>query len=394
MAEARFDVIVVGGGLVGAAAALAVGRTGAEVLLLDRRAPELVQGRLGFDLRTVALNPASAALLGGLGVDVTAMGEPFSHMFVWEEEGTRHIEFDAAEVGRHDLGWIVEVSPAVAALWRVAADEPRLRIETGHEVMHIESGQGTVAVDYGADRFEASLLLAADGGHSTVRRLLGVEPARFETGQAAIVSIVETQTPHRATAWQRFLHEGPIALLPLPSRDGRHFCSLVWSQSAGRAAARMQLDDAAFGREVSRATEERLGTIRDVDARVSFPLEQLLAHDFKAAPGVLLVGDAARVLHPLAGQGVNLGFEDVSGIAGAIAGVGRAAIGDDALWRGWARRRHTRGEVMVRAMDAFRRLYAVRDPTLQWLRNVGVDLVNRTPFLKAQLMKEALGLRS
>jgi ubiquinone biosynthesis UbiH/UbiF/VisC/COQ6 family hydroxylase len=394
MAERSFDAIVAGAGLVGAAAALALGAGGASVLLLDRKAPERSRGQLGFDLRTVALNPASSALLRRLGVDVEALGEPFSHMYVWEEHGTRHIEFHAADVGRATLGHIVEVSAATVALWAALDRAPRVTRETGREVTAAVAVAGGVRLRWGDEPIAARLLVAADGGHSTIRDLLGERAERFETGQAAIVSVVETTNAHGGTAWQRFLHEGPIALLPLRARDGRNFCSLVWSQPVAHAAARMQLDDATFAAEVARATESKLGAILLVDRRVSFPLTQQLADRFAPVSGVLLVGDAARVLHPLAGQGVNLGFEDVAELGAVLERAGKEALADRGLWQGWARRRRVRAEIMVRAMDAFRRVYAVNDPTVQWLRNVGVDFVNRTPLIKTQLMKEALGLHA
>jgi len=394
MADDAVDVVVAGGGLVGAAAALACARAGASVRLLDRHAPTATYGASGFDARTVALNPASASLLRGMGVDLTAGAQRFARMYVWEEYGTRHIEFAAADVGRSELGWIVEVSPATVALWEALAREPRVSCATGASISDLRPRVDSVEVAWADRRVRARLLIAADGGQSTIRALLGVGAERFATGQAAIATIVETEAPHQDTAWQRFLHDGPLALLPLPARGERHFCSLVWSQSVANADARMALDDVAFAHAVTAASEARLGPIRAVDRRHRIPLEQLLAERFQPSARVLLVGDAARVLHPLAGQGVNLGFEDVAAIRAVVERVGTEGLDDPAIWRPYARQRRARGEVMVRAMDAFRRVYALDDPWLQWLRNVGVDAVNRTPFLKTQLMKEALGLRA
>jgi len=401
------DVVVAGGGLVGAAAALVAARHGLSVVLLDRAEPRVRRGALGFDTRTVALNPSSAELLSELGVFDALAKEAFTRVYVWEEHGTRHIEFDASEVNRRELGWIVEVSPTVDALWGALRREPQIEVCVGAEVSGVASDGDAVVVRAGEQSIRASLLIAADGGESAVRALLGVDTERFATGQSAIATIVQTEKHHAHTAAQCFLHSGPIALLPLPSgsglasdlsgsglaRDPDHFVSVVWSQRDADAKARLALDDAAFAREVERATESRLGRVLAVDARASFPLTQSLAQRFQPLPRVLLVGDAARVLHPLAGQGVNLGFEDVRGIRDIIRDAGRAALADGEVWRALARRRRVRGEIMVRAMDAFRALYASSDPTLQWLRNVGVDLVNRTPLVKVELMREALGLR-
>ena len=398
------DVVVAGGGLVGAAAALVAARSGLSVALLDRAEPRIRRGALGFDPRTVALNPSSAEMLADLGVLGQLAKEPFSRVYVWEEHGTRHIEFAASEVDRSELGWIVEVSPTVDALWRAMRTEPQIDLCIGAEVSGVSSDGDAVVVRAGEASIRCALLIAADGGESAVRALLGVDTERYATGQAAIATILQTERHHAHTAVQCFLHSGPIALLPLPDRepvgaaarprsDRDHFVSLVWSQPEADAKARLALDDAAFAREVERATESRLGRVLAVDTRMSFPLTQLLAQRFQPLPRVLLVGDAARVLHPLAGQGVNLGFEDVRGIRDIVRNAGRAALADGEVWRALARRRRVRGEIMVRAMDAFRMLYASSDPALQWLRNVGVDLVNRTPLVKIELMKEALGLR-
>jgi 2-octaprenylphenol hydroxylase len=386
------DVVVAGGGLVGCAAALACAQYGASVLLVDRKPPQAQVGASGFDARTVALNPASATLLAGLGVDIAAGAQPFTHVYVWEEHGTRHVEFDAGDVARRELGWVVEVSPATVALWSALGRSPAIACETGAELTDVQPRGDRVEVIWGERRIGARLLIAADGGQSSVRRLLGVGAERFATGQAAIATVVETALPHAATAWQRFMHDGPVALLPLPGRGGRHYCSLVWSQATAHADARAALDDAGFAKAVTVATEARLGAIVGVDRRYAFPLEQVLSAQFQPSPRVLLVGDAARVLHPLAGQGVNLGFEDVAAIRGVLGRVGVAGLAEPAIWHAYARQRRARGEVMVRAMDAFRRVYAIDDPLLQWLRNVGVDVVNRTPFLKTQLMREALGV--
>ncbi|NJN51720.1 MAG: 2-octaprenyl-3-methyl-6-methoxy-1,4-benzoquinol hydroxylase, partial [Gammaproteobacteria bacterium] len=168
---------------------------------------------------------------------------------------------------------------------------------------------------------------------------------------------------------------------------------VVWSQSESAAAARLKLADDAFARELERAVERRLGRVLAVDRRFGFALEQRVAEKFQPAPRVVLIGDAARVLHPLAGQGVNLGFEDVAGVLGVVKAVGIDGIGESEQWRAFVRRRRTRAQIMVAAMDAFRTGYAIREPGLAWLRNVAVDVLNNAPFIKTELMREALGLR-
>jgi len=390
MAALRVDVAVAGGGLIGAAAAIALARRNLSVALIDRAEPPVTRGNLGFDIRTVALNPASVELLEAIGVWGAFAPCPFSAVHVCEERGTRFIEFHASDVERTELGWIVEVSPSIAALWSRLRQEPTVALVAG-TVDRVDASAEAVRLHAGDAAVTAQLLIAADGANSSIRNLLGVDTGRFATGQSALATVVEIEREHGGVAWQRFMLDGPLAFLPLPSRDRKHFASIVFSQLDAAADKLMALDDAAFARRLRQASGDRFGEIRAVDRRVRFPLEQLVADSFQPAPRVLLVGDAARVLHPLAGQGVNLGFEDIAEVLRVAATVPRGELGDAELWRGFARRRRLRADVMVRAMDAFATAYRLQDPTLNWLRNVVVDVLNAAPPLKRQLIKEAMG---
>ncbi len=390
MGDLTCDVLVAGGGLIGASAALALSRRGFKVALVDRGEPPVMKGNLGFDVRTVAVNPASVALLTELDVWRAFAPCPFTCVYACEERGTRHIEFLASEVDRAELGWIIEVSPSVAVLWAAIKRQNDIALVTG-SIETVDASSSGVKLRAGDTEITAQLLIAADGANSSIRTKLGVGAGRFETQQSAIATVVEIERDHGHMAWQCFLKDGPLALLPLPSRDGRFFSSVVWSQTDAVAQQLMTLDDAAFIARLNQCIDARFGAIRAVDKRFSFPLEQLVASSFQPAPRVLLVGDAARVLHPLAGQGVNLGFEDLNEILRVATHVKAADLGNDELWQGFARRRRLRAEVMVRAMDAFAAAYRLSDPGLNWLRNVAVDLLNAAPALKRQLMKEALG---
>ena len=386
------EVAVAGGGLVGAALALGLARGGRRVALIDRAVPAYNPGELGFDIRTVALNEKSAGLLGELGVWHDLARCPFERMKVWESRGTRSIEFAAAEAGATQLGWIVEVGQLTRDLWALIGDEPNVQTVTGGSIVDVHPAPHSVAVVTEEHRVEAGLLVAADGGQSAVRALLGIGAAALETGHCALATVVETQRPHNGKAMQVFLPEGPLAFLPLPDRDGRHFSAIVWSQPAELAEARVAMDSDTFAAELERAGEGCLGRILAVDRRVAFGLTQRVAERFSPCPRVLLAGDAARVLHPLAGQGVNLGFEDVAELLDVARAVAGDALAEPDLWQGYARRRRLRAEILVRAMDAFRMVYGNNNPWFSWLRNVGVDLVNAAPGVKAQLIKEAMGV--
>jgi ubiquinone biosynthesis UbiH/UbiF/VisC/COQ6 family hydroxylase len=391
------DVAVVGGGLIGASAAIALAQRNVSVALIDRAEPPVSRGNLGFDIRTVAVNPASVELLDSIGAWRDFAPCPFDAVHVCEERGTRFIEFHASDVDRAELGWIIEVSPSIATLWSRLRQEPNVAVVLGSIDLidasseHVRLHPTASASGAEADEIVAKLLIAADGANSSIRSLLGVDAGRFATGQSAIATVVESERDHGGVAWQRFMLDGPLAFLPLPSRDGKHFASIVFSQLDAAADALMALDDAAFARKLRHASGDRFGEIRAVDRRFRFALEQLVADSFQPTPRVLLVGDAARVLHPLAGQGVNLGFEDIAEVLRVVTAVPRDAIGDAELWKGFARRRRLRADVMVRAMDAFATAYRLQDPTLNWLRNVVVDVLNAAPPLKRQLIKEAMG---
>jgi ubiquinone biosynthesis UbiH/UbiF/VisC/COQ6 family hydroxylase len=383
------DAVVAGAGLVGAAAALGLADRGFDVLLLEPRAPALTPGRLGIDIRNVAVSPASRSVLEGVAAWQPALAAPYRCMEVWEERGTRAMIFEAAELDRDELGWIVEHGPLALGLWQAAQRHPRVAVRQAG-IVAVTPADGAVTVAFDGGSAAAALLVAADGARSDVRTQLGVETRVEPTGQTALATAVRTERPHQGTALQRFLLDGPVALLP--SLDG-HVSSVVWSQSEAMARQRLDLDDDAFAGELARAVSHRLGEVVAVDARLVFPLRQLLAGTFNPHSRVLLIGDAAHVLHPLAGLGANVGFEDVRDLLRVVAGLPRGAdLGADGLWRGYDRRRVTRARMMLSAMDALRRVYARGDPLSQWLRNSGVAWLNRALPIKRQIVLEAMGL--
>ncbi len=403
MADTVQDVAVVGGGLIGAAVALGLAAEGRQVLLIEPHRPRTVPGVLGMDLRTLALSPASRALLETLGVWGRVEAAPYRRMEVWEERGTRAMNFDAALAGRDELGWIVENGPLVEALWSAVEGQAAIRIHRGRladvavrtddvvlELLATDSAAAEPQPMAPAGQARARLLIAADGAASATRELLGVAVRTYEVGQMALATAVRTERAHGCTAYQRFLLDGPVALLP--GRD-EHLSSVVWSQSPAEAERRRNLDDAAFAAELGRAVQHRLGAIEAVDRRLTFPLRQHIAERFNPHPRALLVGDAARVVHPLAGQGANLGLEDVRGVLDVLDGLPPGADpGSPGLWRGFDRRRGARARLMVGLMGALRQAYSAGDPLSQWLRNTGVGLVDGLAPLKRQIMVEAMGL--
>ena len=383
----NFEVAVVGGGPVGAAAALGLADAGRRVALIERRQPQVEVGALGMDLRTLALSPASQALLADLGLWSALKPTPYRSMQVWEERGTAAIRFEARDVDRTELGWMQESSPLAQAAWQRLTEHSNVELVVGQAPSAVEPQRDAVAIDVGDRRLRAALLIAADGAQSRVREQLGVKAQAQDTRQVALVSVVQATAGHDGTAWQRFLHDGPLALLP--GCDERT-AALVWSQSPTAAARRLDLDESAFCAELTRQSEACMGEICALDQRLTFPLVQSVASSFNPHPRVLLIGDAARVLHLMAGLGLNLGFEDVGGLLRTARGA--LDPGAPGLWRTFARRRKARAQAMVRMLAALQGFYGFKQPAVQWLRNAGVRLVNDFAPLKRQIIIEAMGL--
>ncbi len=382
-----FEVAVVGGGPVGAATALGLADAGRRLALIEQHRPQVNVGALGMDLRTLALSPASQALLANLSLWDGLKPTPYDAMRVWEERGTAAIRFAASDVGRAELGWMQEYGPLAQVAWRRLGEHPNAELIVGQTPSAVEPQRDAVAIDVGERRLQAALLIAADGAQSRVREQLGVKAHARNTGQTALVSVVRTSSGHKGTAWQRFLHDGPLALLP--GRDERT-AALIWSQSPAAAARRLALEESDFCAELTRHSEACLGQVCALDQRLTFPLSQSVAASFNPHPRVLLIGDAARVVHLMAGLGLNLGFEDVAGLLRRAQDA--SDLGAPGLWRAFARRRKARAQAIVRMLATLQGLYGVKQPAIQWLRNAGVRLINDLAPLKRQIIVEAMGL--
>ncbi len=383
MSAQKDNIVVVGGGLVGAATALGLAAAGHNVTVVEGKAPERQQGLLGVDIRSVAINPRSQMLLERLGAWDETRTAPYDHMHVWEDRGCESIDFHANELGRDQLGWLVEMSRLVVGLWEKLADRCERVVDTVDQVVLDQS----VQLCMGSREIVCDFLIAADGGYSAIRRALAVPVVERAVGQVALATVVRTAGEHENTAWQRFLLDGPLALLPCVEPD---LVSIVWTQSASSAEARLQMSDAAFMRDLGVASEFCLGEIVEVDRRLVFPLRQQYIEQPLVDNRVLFVGDAARLVHPLAGLGVNLGFEDVD----ALLAVAESAdtLCRPEIWRRYTRRRTQRAKSMIRLFEGINQLYGTADPGIALLRNWGVGAVNRARPVKHQIVREAMGL--
>lgn len=388
-----FDVLIIGGGMVGATLACALGEAGMRVGVVEAHAPGLAWPAEGDVLRVSAITHASQRIFQSLQAWEQMQARcvsPFLEMRVWDAAGSGDIHFDSADIAEPYLGHIIENRVVQAALWE------RLQTLDAVELLCPATVDGfTRMADSTGVRLEdgrelsCRLLVGADGAASRVRALAGIAMRGWDYDQQGLVATVTTQYPHQQTAWQRFLPEGPLAFLPLA--DGR--CSIVWSCTPATAERLLALDDAAFCRALGEAFEYRLGEIQAVGPRAAFPLRLRHAERY-VAEGLALVGDAAHNIHPLAGQGVNLGLLDAAALAEVLieARAHGRALGSLSVLRGYERWRKGHNMAMSLVMDGFKRLFGSRVPPLRWLRNLGMSVADRALPVKARLTRQAMGL--
>ncbi|MFC0325753.1 FAD-dependent monooxygenase [Halomonas organivorans] len=395
------EVIIVGGGMVGATLACLLGEAGVDVTLLDARPTPLDAEGAGRGLperRVSALTPVSQRLLEGLGAwewmrerRVT----PYYGMRVWDAEGTGEVGFSAEEAGLPVLGHIVENAVVGAALEARLARLPTVTHRLGARVTGLAAGPvGRELALADGERLTAPLIVAADGARSPLRELAGIEVTAHDTGQVAVVTTVRTAEPHGGVARQAFLADGPLAFLPLTVEHDDHYCSIVWSTTPQAAERLCNLSAEALGAALTTAFAGRLGKVEAVDGGQAVPLTQRHAERY-VLPGLALVGDAAHSIHPLAGQGVNLGLMDAAVLAEELLTARRRGIeGGSLAWlERYARRRRGDNAAMLKLMDGFRLLFGARHPALTLARNIGLSGVDRLSPLKRLLMQQAAGRR-
>jgi 2-octaprenylphenol hydroxylase len=416
-----FDFLIVGGGITGCVmASLLVNRKlaapGRVAIVAGGAQPAPVPSVADsdWDLRVFALSRASQRLLticGAWQLLPTQKYNAYERMCVWDARsgpplggpargvapaGTGSLSFDCAELGEPNLGYIVEGRALQAACRRAATAAGAVFMDAG--ILEILVDEAHVRVSLSDDRdLQGQLLIAADGADSTARKLLGIDTAGHAYHQDALVAHVRTAISHRNTAWQRFLPSGPLAFLPLP--DGRS--SIVWSTARAEALRLRSLDAAAFGAELERASGEVLGACEVTTPIASFPLKLQYALDY-ARPRAVLVGDAAHAVHPLAGQGLNLGLLDCAVLAEVLGGdslrLGGADLGspvrfgEHKLLRRYERRRKSENVLAATMFDGLERLFSNDSAVLAGMRIAGLAAVGRVPFVKRELASRALGL--
>jgi 2-octaprenylphenol hydroxylase len=394
--KSHYDIVIVGGGMVGATFACALGAGPFKVALLERSPPTPPPAPADdYSQRVSAITPASRTLFENLGAWEGMVRQRVARieaMEVSDAAGGGRIFFDAAEIGEPALAYILENCVIRAALVERLARFTNIHVVYPAAVSSIRLAPEAVEVALEDGRvLAARLVVGADGADSAVRRAAGIEILRHDLKQQAIVATVRTERPHQHVARQVFLDTGPLAFLPLPEPQA---CSIVWSATRARAASLMALKDEDFAQALAVAFGDALGAIRAVGPRAAFPLALAHARAY-TAPRVALIGDAAHSVHPLAGQGANLGFLDAAALAEVLveANARGRDIGAHHVLRRYERARKGDNLLMLAVTGGLRYLFAAPWlPGIVSLRSLGLRLTDTATPLKRHIMRRAAGL--
>lgn len=379
-------MIIIGAGLTGLALANAMCDQGIAVTLIDRQEPGAWDASQ-YGLRVSAISLASKALFESLNVWGNIQSKrvsPYQHMQVWDAVTNAQIQFDAAEIAERYLGNIIENDVMIEALWEKA--KGRCEFITG-QCESLEKRQDGWQLQINDHTLKTELVVGCDGARSWVREQAGINADRIHYGQKAIVGVVKTEKPHELTAYQRFLPSGPLAFLPL---DDPNHCSIVWSLDDDLADDVLSASD--FNERLEQAFDHRLGKLELQGKAGAFPLIHHHADQY-VLDGLVLVGDSAHAIHPLAGQGVNLGFADVACLAEIIAAArekGRRYFVESTLQK-YERARRAENSIMHQSMTGFNALFSNEKPTLVGLRSAGLSIVDQQTWLKRFFVKRAMG---
>lgn len=398
MPARQADIVIVGAGVVGLSAALALAATKLEILVLDAQPshvpPSSDRALSEWARRVTALTPTSAKFLSELDVwqaisDSGRIG-PYTDMVVWDSEGTGLVAFDAQSLSLDELGYIVESTVTTDALVNRVNQVPNIDVHWDTWLSQLDFHDEYVnVVTRAGDEIRARLVIGADGGRSISRELAGISTRQWSYGQKAIVATVRVAPDHSSACWQAFLPTGPLALLPLADGD---LCSIVWSLDDNEAQTWIEADDTAFLRGLNSALGGRGPSVTDVSQRQLFPLVQCHAIDY-LRDRFVLIGDAAHAIHPLAGQGINLGLSDAQVLA---AEVGYAHSRGAAWWASSVLKRYERQRKgdnlsMMAAMQAFKWGFGSRHPAVTLFRNAGLSAVDALPMVKRWFIQQAVG---
>ena len=389
--DVRADIAVVGGGLSGLSLAIACAAAGIETAVVDREDPAKFRAA-AYDGRTTAIAFGSQQVLKGIGVwDMLARhAEPIREIRVVDGDSPLFLHYDRAEIAAEALGYIVENRLLRGALQARAETLPRLALYAPSAVEEVEFGetQAFLSLSDGS-RIAASLAVGADGRNSPMREAAGIKTWHKSYGQIAIVCVVRHEKPHHGVAVEHFRAAGPFAILPMQGNRS----SIVWTEEEHEAPLLLALGDKAFARQLARRFGDFLGRVEPEPGRWSYPLALIQAERY-AAPRLALIGDAAHVIHPIAGQGWNLGVRDIAALAELLVDAHRLGLdlGNGDLLRRYERWRRFDSLTLTTVTDGLNRLFANDFPPLKLARDLGLAAVNHAPGLKRFFMRHAMGV--
>ncbi|WPO96006.1 FAD-dependent 2-octaprenylphenol hydroxylase [Buttiauxella sp. HR94] len=388
------DVAIVGGGMVGLAVACGLQGSGLRVAVLEQNPPQPLPESAPPALRVSAINAASEKLLTRLGVwssIVANRASCYHGMEVWDKDSFGRIAFDDRSMGYSHLGHIIENDVIHQALWQRAQQCQDVTLVAPAGVQQVAWGENEAFLTLkDGGMLTARLVVGADGANSWLREKADIALTSWDYRHHALVATIRTDEPHEAVARQVFHGDGILAFLPL---SDPHLCSIVWSLPPLEAASMQEATEEAFNQALDMAFDNRLGLCHLESERLVFPLTGRYARQF-AAHRLALVGDAAHTIHPLAGQGVNLGFMDAAELVNELKrlhGAGKD-IGQHLYLRRYERSRKHSAGVMLASMQGFRELFAGTHPAKKLLRDLGLKLADTLPGVKPQLIRQAMGL--
>ena len=389
----NYQVTIVGGGVAGALLALYLGKARVNTCLIDKGKPSLKLAN-PFVGRTTSLNLSSINSLREAGIweTIEKNSQQFEEIYVWDAEGSSSVQFNAAEISRKDLGVIVHNNIILEAIFNDLEKIPEIRLIEDDSLMDIKHDPHKVEISTHAGlNIMSELLIGADGSLSKVRDLSQIPIRTWSYQQQALVASVVTEKSLNKTAFQIFTDTGPIALLPLA--QGSNEASLIWSTDEEYGQKILKLERNLLMQELRLKTEDRFGEIickEDID---SFPLHQLHAKKFYKGRSIL-VGDSAHTIHPLAGQGLNLGIADVKELSELLTSANRygRALYDKEILRSYSKKREPESYKMIALMEAFKRGFGSENIWIKLGRSFAFDFANNTKVLKQRLIKEAAGV--
>ena len=391
----KYEAIIVGGGVAGASLALLLGQAGMRICLLDKGFPSRVQQTDLFKGKTASLNLASIELFKKLGIweKVDQHSKEFTNIEVWDSEGSSAITFNAQDISESKLGKVAHNNNIVSSLFDLLQRLPDVDLLENETVLSINNGEELIEIktDSGLN-LTANLVVGSDGSMSSIRSLSSIPIRTWSYEQTAIVSLLESEIPINKTAYQIFTSTGPIALLPV-TVEGENLASLIWSADKVYAEKLLSLRDSEFLEELKLKTEGKLGHFKIRESISSFPLHQLHAKEYFSERTVL-VGDSAHTIHPLAGQGLNLGLSDVIDLSERILSLRREGrdIAEEQMLKAYSDSREKVNIRMVALMEAFKRGFGSKNPWIKLGRSLVFNVTNETKFLKKKFIKEAAGI--